>query len=198
MRKNQEIENELHELSPELAKIPFTQVYETPEGYFEELPISLLKNVEEISTNDIPEDYFESLPNEILSKLNNSSSVISIQKKYFYLKIAVAAVAIGILGIGFLYFLNHKKTDTPPAYVTNIDSTENYALINSSNLDVEISNLNEEDVINFLEENGHDVNAALVASLDEDNTEIENNTTEIQVNEVINEISLPTPSTHNK
>lgn len=198
MRKNQEIQNELHELSPELAKIPFTKVYEVPEGYFDELPISLLKNVEESSTNDIPEDYFESLPNEIMSKINNSTSVISIQKKYFYLKIAAAAVVAGILGIGLLYFLNHKKTDTPPAYVTNIDSTENYASINSSNLDVEIGNLNEEDLISFLEENGHDVNAALVASLDEDNTEIRNNTTETQVNEVINEISLPNHSTNNK
>ena len=85
MRKNQEIQIELDELSPVLAKIPLTQVYEAPEGYFEELPISLLKNVEESSTKDIPEDYFESLPNEILSKINNSYSVISIQKKYFYL-----------------------------------------------------------------------------------------------------------------
>lgn len=169
MRKNQEIQNELDELSPALAKIPLTQVYEAPEGYFEELPISLLKNVEESSTNDIPEGYFESLPNEILSKINNSSSVISIQKKYFYIKIAAAAVVAGILGIGLLYFLNDKKTDAPPAFVTNIDSTENYALINSSNLETEIISLNEDDLVSYLEENGHDVNAALVALMDNEN-----------------------------
>lgn len=198
MRKNQEIQNELQELSPELAKIPFTQAYEAPEGYFEELPISLLKSLETESTSDLPEDYFEELPSQILSKIKNEAPVVSIHKKYFYLKIAAAAVVIGILGLGIVYFLNHKKNEPSPAYVKNIDSTEYYATLNNGNIDAEINNLNEDDLISFLEENGHDVNAALIASLDEDNTEFGNHTTETQANEVINELSLPTTSTNNK
>ena len=190
MRKNQEIQNELQELSPELAKIPFTQVFDAPEEYFEHLPISLLKNVDEVSIKDIPEDYFEKLPNEILTKINNTTSVVSIQKKYFYFKIAAAAVIAGILGFGLIYFVNQKKTETPPAYAKNIDSTEIYASLNSSNLESQINNLNEEDVISYLEENGHDVNAALVASLGEDNSENGSQVSEIQVNEAINEIQI--------
>jgi hypothetical protein len=190
MQKNQEIKNELDELSPELARIPFTQVYETPEGYFEQLPISLYKHIEEDSTQEIPEDYFEKLPNEILYKINNTTSVVSIQKKYFYFKMAAAAVIAGILGLVLIYFLNQKKTETPPAYVKNIDSTEIYASLNSSNLESQINNLNEEDVIIYLEDNGHDVNAALVASLGEDNSENGSQVTEIEANEAINEIQI--------
>ncbi len=171
MRKNQEIQNELDELSPSIAKIPFNQVYEAPEGYFDELPISLLKNVEVDSTNDLPEDYFEELPKQILSKIKNDTPIVSIQKKYFYIKLTAAAVVAGILGIGLLYFLNQKKTDTPPAYVTNIDSTERYASLNSNNLEDKIYDLNEDDLINYLEDNGHDVNAALVAVLVNENTD---------------------------
>ena len=198
MRKNQEIQNELHELSPALAKISFTQTYSAPEGYFEEIPISVLKNVEDSSIYELPEDYFEELPNQILSKIKNDSPVVSIHKKYFYVKIAAAAVVIGILGLGIVYFLNHKKNEPSPAYVKNIDSTEYYATLNKGNIDAEINNLNEEDLISFLEENGHDVNAALIASLDEDNTEFGNHTTETQANEMINELSLPATSTNNK
>ena len=190
MRKNQEIQNELHELSPELAKLSCNPVYEAPEGYFEELPISLLKHLEDNSTKHIPEAYFEELPNKILEKINETSSVISIQKKYFYLKIAVAAVVIGILGIGIVYFLNNNKTAPPPAYVKNIGTNENYTSINISNLEEEINNLDEVDVVSYLEENGHDVNAALVASLDDDNADKENMITEIQVSEKINEIQI--------
>lgn len=197
MRKNQEIQKELDELSPELAKIAFTHVYKAPEGYFEEMPISLLKNIEDAPTNEIPEDYFETLPNRILSKINTTSSVVSIQKNFFYLKIAAAAVVIGILGLGIVYFLNHQKTETPPAYVKNIESSDDFVSLSSSNLDAEINNLNEDEVISYLEENGHDVNAALVASLEDDNTEMGNYVTEVQANQQINTISLPS-SPNNK
>jgi hypothetical protein len=190
MRKNQEIQNELQELSSELAKIPFTQVYEAPDGYFDQFPISILKNAEEDVKLDIPDDYFEKLPDEILYKIHATSNVISINKKNYYFKIAVAAVIVGLLGIGLVYFLNNKKADTPPSFVKNIDSSEKYNSLNSNNLDVEINKLNEDELISYLEDNGHDVNAALVASLVEDNSQNGNHVTETQVDEEINEIQI--------
>jgi hypothetical protein len=169
MRKNQEIQKELEELSPILAKNDAIEVYEIYENYFDELPISILKNCNSTKTANVPEHYFESLPNSILLKINKTNNVKVIKSKIFYIKVAVAAVSIGLLGLIILFLVNQKNNNSSPMVIKKPAYNDRFAGSINNNVDAEIDKLNEDEIISYLEDNGHDVNAALVACLEDDN-----------------------------
>ena len=85
MRKNQEIQKELEDLSPILATNDANEVYGVDENYFDELPISILKNCNSTNTATVPEHYFESLPNSILLKINKNKTEHQVKSKIFYI-----------------------------------------------------------------------------------------------------------------
>lgn len=169
MRKNLEIQKELEDISPFLAKNDANEVYVVEENYFEELPISILKNCNNTNILKVPEDYFESLPNSIILKINKNKTEQQVKSKIFYIRLAVAAVVIGLLGMIILLLLNKETNNTSPLVVNKPLIKESIVHHKNINIDAEMDNLNEEEIVSYLEENGHDVNAALVASLEEDN-----------------------------
>ena len=68
------IQQELMETAPTLASISRQMPYALPEGYFDELPLSLLGAVvPRQATFSVPEGYFESLPALLLQKAKASS-----------------------------------------------------------------------------------------------------------------------------
>jgi len=180
MHKKEEIQNELNELSPELAKNSFSETYTAPEGFFEALPLSILKKISTEENKHVPEGYFDSLPAKIISSLHQAK-IVAIKRKYYYIRMAVAAVITGLLGFVILIALQNKKSDNSPSLVKNSTVSQSYATLNSNNIEAEIDNLNEADIINYLEENGHDVNAALVASMENENLTAE--TDKLNVND---------------
>lgn len=169
MRKNQEIQKELEDISPLLAKDDANDVYVVDENYFDELPISILKNCNSTNTSNVPEHYFETLPNSILLKINKNKTEHKVKSKIFYIRLAVAAVVIGLLGMIILLILNKETDNTSPFVVKKPSIKETLVNASNINVDAEVEKLNEEEIVSYLEENGHDVNAALVASLEEDN-----------------------------
>ncbi len=78
MNNRQDILNELSQISPAVAGIPFRNVFAAPEGYFEQLPQALLLNtkaeagLELVNSNvfAVPDGYFEGLPGNIMAKIN--------------------------------------------------------------------------------------------------------------------------------
>jgi hypothetical protein len=83
--------------------------------------------------------------------------------------VAVAAVSIGLLGLIILFLVNQKNNNSSPMVIKKPAYNETFAGSINNNVDAEIDKLNEDEIISYLEDNGHDVNAALVACLEDDN-----------------------------
>ncbi len=67
--------NELKEISPVVANIPFEQVYLVPQGYFESMPALLLsqaKDEENRMSGALPDGYFDQLADTILAKIKGA------------------------------------------------------------------------------------------------------------------------------
>ena len=100
-----------------------------------------------------------------IQKEPSSPKIISLKR----LSIAIAAAVIGLLG----FFIVMKSIRTNES--GNIDNEMNESIrmskliIQQKNIEQAFNLLEDEDIINFLNDNGHDVNAALLASLDETN-----------------------------
>jgi len=167
-----------------LIKCADSSVFETPETYFEQLPeiiLDKIKNADSaenenliLSTQEkqhpytIPNNYFETLPDNILQAVKGPAKVISISKNQIWIKL-VAAVLVGL--IGFVIIINlPKKQDEG---ISAIEKEAKKIILNKS-FESEFEQIDEKEMANYLEENGHDVNAALVASLNEDEISLDN------------------------
>ena len=74
MKFSAEILEELNKVSPLLAGLEKKNVFSVPEGYFDMLTISILKNINteaQIETLTVPEGYFENLSTNILNKIKS-------------------------------------------------------------------------------------------------------------------------------
>ena len=182
MKKNIDITNELTEISPLVAGIDPLPTIEVPSVYFTDLSdriISKLKNNNESSINSnllekagkanlyaVPNGYFDQLFENVLHKIKTekpSARILSMP----VLKWAVAACVVGLIGYSVYnrYFFSSKEMDT------NKEWNKSYALskliIQKNDFDATLNQLDDNTIISFLQENGHDVNAALLASLTE-------------------------------
>lgn len=141
MKRNPDIEKELKTISPVVAIISNENVFQTPPGYFENLPgriLSLVKadkmqdnlsareEIEQLSplmaslknkqVQTLPPDYFSTLPHVITAKLNptkKEAPVIRIDagRKKKWLSYAAAALVTGIIGTGALLLLNNDHSN---------------------------------------------------------------------------------------
>lgn len=81
MKRNQDILNELREISPVLAEISPVNVFTVPEGYFNQLTADILLNTEPVFENgnlfsvdkttafSVPEGYFDGLAGSIMNRI---------------------------------------------------------------------------------------------------------------------------------
>jgi hypothetical protein len=173
-----------HTQSEVLIKCIESTVYKTPENYFEQLSeiiLDKIKNADSaenethiLSTHEkqhpytIPNNYFETLPENILQAVKSPAKVVSISKNYIWIKL-VAAVIVGLIGFAILINLPKKQDEE----ISLIEKEAQKIILNKS-FETEFEQIDEKEMANYLEENGHDVNAALVASLTEDEIILEN------------------------
>ncbi|RYD81618.1 MAG: hypothetical protein EOP53_05900 [Sphingobacteriales bacterium] len=114
----------------------------------------------------VPAGYFEGIT-DIITKQTAPAKVVSMNPRRSIVRYAAAAVVAGIIAMSAIFIFN--KTDQPALSTENIaaiESAEN--IIKTNSFDKEMASLNDADIVNFLESKGQDVNAALVASLTED------------------------------
>lgn len=82
MKNRIPILNEIKEISPVLATIPFGHLYVVPQGYFDSLPAMLLSQAKdeenrvaiELPTHALPAGYFDQLADSILVKIKAADS----------------------------------------------------------------------------------------------------------------------------
>ena len=175
---------EISALSPQLSDIKNADTLQVPTGYFDTLATSILtkikvQEVEDAATEisvlspmlygiknenvfKIPPGYFDNLNATVLNKVKPQPKVVSMQRRTTtFFKYAVAAVFTGMMALGVFKFTGGtSEKNVLPDYVT--------AGLQVQNVDQELAKIDDADIVKYLEANGTDVKAAMVAnSVDE-------------------------------
>ncbi len=175
MHKNEQIQSELIELNSILARIPLINVYKVPESYFDNNSIVMIEKTKnkiqlegdsKKNTYNVPNGYFDSLPNVILNKVTTQANIMPMRTRKHYFNFAVAASMAGMIGLGIFFIVNNReqKSDNLASIVKEANT-----ILKSGNFEKELENLSDDDIVNYLKLNGSDVNAALVASITDEN-----------------------------
>jgi len=167
-----------------LIKCADSPVYQTTENYFEQLPTIILNKINNsdspedenliLSTQEkqhpytIPNNYFETLPENILQAVKAPAKIVSISRNRIWIKL-VAAVIVGLIGFAIIINLPKKQEEG----ISAIEKEAKKIILNKS-FESEFEQIDEKEIINYLEEHGYDVNAALVASLNEEEISLDN------------------------
>lgn len=168
-------------LSPQLSAIQHTPTFEVPAGYFDGLADSILGKIKAADTEDaateikalspmlysiqnenvlsVPAGYFESLSETILNKVKPAAKVVAMKSRTAtFFKYAVAAVFTGVMALGVYQFTgNSTKENELPDYVK-------VGMNDIKDVDQELAKISEADIIKYLEANGTDVKATMVAN----------------------------------
>lgn len=192
MRKirNQEelAKEEINTLSTVVSQVGNKNIFSIPEGYFDGLANQVMNRifsqeesvkeetriispvVSEVGNKNIysvPEGYFESLPEVITLRIPEPAKVISMKRNLSFFKYAVAAVITGFLGLSVFNFLNNKEiTNNIQSEAVMAKASE---IIKNKTFDIELQNVSDNEIEQFLTESGEDVKAALVASVIDEN-----------------------------
>jgi len=156
-----------------------------PEGYFDGLASSILSKIksqaeetasEEISSLSpsiaaigkknifsVPEGYFDGISAEALKNIAPQAKVVELKPKTRILKYMAAAVVAGVIGLSIFNLTSTKKQDSNSGYQADLMAEANTILKNKS-FDKELNALSDKDIEQYLEANGENVDAALVAS----------------------------------
>lgn len=141
----EEVKEEIEQLSPTLASIPKTNLFTVPTGYFEQTIAALPQLTQ-----------------------TTAAKVIAISPRKKWLRVAVAAVVIGVLG--FFIF-----TGTPTGQQQDNQNLSQSSLlkdankiIKENNFDATLENINADEIEAYLLANGVDPKTVLIALVADD------------------------------
>lgn len=141
--ENSNAKYEMQEISPVLAALSKVNCYSVPAGYFSELPATIIAS--------IPKD--------------QPAKVINMRKMPAMVRYLIAAAFTGLIGFSiFSMFTNNNK----PAINSQVMAEANSIVANGT-FDAELSTLSATDIENYLQESGHDPDAAVAAAAINDN-----------------------------
>jgi len=179
-------QKELTELNSNLPSGIFENNYSMPNNYFTELPDAIVEKVKDIdidteaelefstftqgetNTNKVvPINYFNSLPSLILDKINKKNLPAAINRKKKMVSFAIAATCITLLGL-ILFFSKKDNFIQSRNGLSNSNLSKMNNVRNALTVENNLENINDEEIVLFLKENGHDINAAVIASLTDD------------------------------
>lgn len=201
MNPDNNILQELNEISPLVAGIPKITPYKTTEGYFESARMELLSRSGIGNPYQISNQYFEAFPNILLQTLENESGLslprdtfsqnnpFHIPDNYFAdfetklisqlpkhaskgvvkrmnnWKIwSAAACLTGLLGLALFFETNHGNKNED----WKLSWKEAKSIMEKGNLEQEFNQVNPEELATFLIDQGHDVDAAVMACVAEE------------------------------
>lgn len=182
---------------PSLAQVIIAKIYEedslnnfsVPDGYFESLAgniltkihalendvnielkgiSSLIAGIENKETYTVSEGYFNSIT--FLNNNLKSAKVVTINKPRLFFKYAAAAVITGLLGLSIVNIVD--KNNTENSIKTNLETITGTmkpnTVLKTASFDEALQNVSDNEIEQYLQKSGHDVNAALVASSTDD------------------------------
>jgi hypothetical protein len=145
---------------------------DVPAGYFDSLADNILNKIKQqeaveaypllnsISKDNVytvPQGYFESVSAAILNKVNKpQAKVVGMGSKTGWFKYAAAAVFVGAVMFGAYKFTGGGVKESLPDYVIAGQKIQN--------VEAELEKMADEDIIKYLQAEGSDVEASLVAT----------------------------------
>lgn len=174
------------EQSTLLSNIGNKNVWSVPAGYFANNVASILQATAEADVRletrlisgtvagignanvfTVPRGYFEQLPQSIQQKKAAPARLVKMGMRTRLMKYAAAAVITGLLASAGIWIYNSKMSSgTSPqlkalmAEAKQINKTDSF--------DKELNSIGDAEIVNYLSSKGQDVDAALVASLADD------------------------------
>jgi len=148
-----------------------------PAGYFDQLPEMIIHQIRSQSVPNasqlesgisgqshwqIPDTYFDGLADEILLKARRESTPSkAMTGKVFFMRYAFAAALTGLLGLSLFSLMNQPVDNGDLRLIMQ----EANRIMENRSLEQAFNTLHEEEIVSFLEQNGHDVETALVATV---------------------------------
>lgn len=164
MSEKKNIQAELLSISSTLSDLTRETPYVAPDGYMDEVKLELIKAMHQ-SNFSVPAEYFDQLPQQIMDQINLSVPQSNQNDPAQFIRmtsVLVWTVAASVLLIaGIFSFMSSGKEDA---------LIESNALAEANTIqswEKEMDALNESEIIQYLQENGHDVEAALVNAYSE-------------------------------
>jgi hypothetical protein len=122
----------------------------------------MLYSIQNEKVYEVPTGYFEGLMEAVLNAVNPPVQVVNMKRRTaVFFKYAVAAAFTGMMAIGVFKFTGNPAEHLElPGYVTDG--------LKVQDVDQELDNIEDAEIVKFLEANGTDVKTAMVAgSIDE-------------------------------
>ncbi len=148
--------------------------FKTPKGYFEGFTDKLLHNIDKEASSmpkedgfRVPDNYFEKLSREILQKLDQQETKVKVlhpYRKYYYAAASIAAILVLVITLQFnkgegITFEDLANSDIESYFDNNELGLTSYELaevlaINELEIsDILETQLNEENIIDYLDDN---------------------------------------------
>lgn len=180
---SEEVRGQLKEETSEIFTLPRVTMT-VPSGFFEGFAGSVLQKIKksdltaaeelkELSPalsatgNDnvftVPASYFKNFPDMLLSQVQKPAKVVTMKSRSVFARYAAAAVITGILGLSTFSLLN-SRNEADQVNVTALAMAEAKNIIQTNSFDRVMETVSDEEIVGFLQREGQDVEAALVAS----------------------------------
>jgi hypothetical protein len=194
-----------------LSGIGNKNVFTVPEGYFELLPAQLMAMVKVESVMEetsfisplvagvgnknvftVPVGYFENL---IINRIEAQpvAKIIRMNPRRNILRYAAAAVVTGFMAFSAYFLINNNKNVQLSAETAQFVK-EGEVILKTNSFEKEMSSVSDADIVAYLESKGQDVDAALVASLTDDDKALPESTDylidETTLDKMLNELEL--------
>lgn len=121
----------------------------------------ILQAVSKLMPYKIPVGYMDSFSVSMLEKVR-PAKVISMRPKRSVFQYAAAAVVTGLLGLGIFNGMNNKQQG-PEESTQKVVFAEARNILSTNSFEQTLKSIPAEDIVNYLENIGQDVDAALVA-----------------------------------
>ena len=118
----------------------------------------LLAGLKGINVYRVPQGYFDDLAISIVNKLQQPAKVVVMERRSSFFRYAAAAVITGMMGLSVISVFDKNEKNG------SIQSGTEMAF----NFDEALSTVTDADIVSYLQKDGQDVNAALVASVTDD------------------------------
>ncbi|HNP53943.1 MAG TPA: hypothetical protein PKK69_04985 [Ferruginibacter sp.] len=177
--------------TPEILEgLSHQPVFRVPNGYFESLPDQVMARIQSANTETIlpavlqglsdkpsfrvPAGYFESLPDQVMSRINEAkpAKVISMGSRVSFFRYAVAAAFTGLIGLSLFNLGGASNNEEVAAELSPAVMAQAKQIIQNKSFDATLETISDDEITHFLQDNGQDVNSALVASLTTDDASL--------------------------
>lgn len=125
----------------------------------------MLYSIQNENVFEVPADYFNSVAETTLARVNPQQTkvVVMNRRSTTVIKYAIAAALTGVMALGVFKFTNSNTNGIDPVVALGDK------IARENRFDEELEKVTDADIVKFLEANGSDVKAALVASSVDEN-----------------------------